>query len=244
MAQRSGKGRGATSRAASSVVTWLDEHPIPKLIGICWLVVGSVWSAYDSYDRRQVEADRAGLTYEPSTVFSSGGRTSSLINSGTRALAEATIAWQYHIFDVEPCAPSISVGRNLLKPAAEAHELLPRGELKAEFPGDVLESLCTVHGKGRVIVEWTAQYYRPADLKRYEKARYAFVEDNCTAVTPVDSLYTVQNDVLLWKDEDHRNAWRCFAGFRNSRPDITQDDFEATKERLQRLLESDRRDKR
>lgn len=214
---------GKLNRIAESILAWIDKNPVPKLLAIIWVVFISVWSAYDGYRRNQLEAERSGLMYEPSAILRLNGTECNFVNTGNRALAEVTLSWRYYMLDAQPCAIRLS-GRSVSwKPAAEAPELRPRGQLKAEYAREELARLChnreVMRSQGlstqatppSIILECRAQYHRAADLRQYNKSRYALVGEDCKGVQSLETLYSVRNDSVVWKDEKHRSVWACLS---------------------------------
>lgn len=246
MAKREETKKDLLTKKASSVLAWIDQNPILKLVGIAWVVFMSAWTPYDGYRRSRLEAERSGLTYEPSTLLMLSANEATLVNSGNRSVAEATLSWHYYMLQVQPCSIKMSGGRNSWKPAAEAHELRPLGELKASFPTEDLTLLCRnreslrldrlVSGAPPIIIEFRAQYYRAADLKAYTTSRYAFVGDGCKDLEPLENAYSVQGDTLLWKDQERQRAWACLNASRDS-DDQQLRRFENSSQRSEQLLQ-------
>src|SRR6266498_6109330 len=80
MARREEPKKRPLTKIASSVLAWVDQNPIPKLLAIAWVVSMSLWSPYDAYRRSHLGAERSGLTYEPATILMLTANNATLVN--------------------------------------------------------------------------------------------------------------------------------------------------------------------
>ncbi len=231
--------RGRLARSAERLFALLNDHPVLKLLAVLWIIGTSIWVPIDSLRRERAEARRAGWNYVPSVRLQLGasGRCE-LTNSGERPIVEATLHWKEYYIDATDCRPPLTLFDAV--PAAEARDLMPRGQLAIDYLEDRRKRTChnvratpTACAPGHdchIVVACEALYHRAADIQPFTQAQFMLLEGGCTSLVPLKTLVVLRGGRLEWKDARSRSAWRCLKEQRAKlRPPMQQlDEFNAT----------------
>jgi len=242
--ERTHTNRWWLGRNAERVFDFLNDHPVVKLLALFWVAGISVFVPYNSWYRYSEEAWRAGWEYEPSVRLQLGADgVCQFTNSGSRAIAEVTLEWKQYAVNPTQCRPPLTLFNAIA--AAGAHELKPREKLETTFTDEdrartchnvsAITAACPPGHDCHIVVECEVLYHRAADLHPYNESQFVFLENKCTSIVPLKRFVVIKGGQQLeWKDERHRNAWRCFNRERaRLKPPLEQfDDFDAMFDRL------------
>jgi hypothetical protein len=199
------------------LVTWLERHPVAKLVAIAWVVLSAVGSALVTWHQVGLwrrEAQSSGThrpPRRPAWKISDKDLTCSLVNVDVFPLKEVTIVFARHTVFVNPCYIDSLVGLDA-DPAASAHTLQPLETLKATVTP---EAWMNLSGVAEVFFPDGQCPTTSPGCARLLECRARFHRTDMTAYEDVsDTRIVLQRPLRIVSDTEFPEVMACFRRLR------------------------------